>query len=132
MTLLNSMVISKRLLLRWTFGVAFLIASSFLFAFVIDHHTELHFGKDGGLLFLAKTRIICSSLFFLIIKEKKRRFPGIGVLVGFLMYLAYVVFGGEIVYNSALVDQLIVSGLIAICGVIYSGLLDKKKVEVSS
>jgi hypothetical protein len=102
-----------------------------VFAYPIDHNFDLHFGKDGGLSFLASTRIISGSIFFLIIKQRKFSFPGIGVVASFLMYLSYMYFGGEIVYESALVDQLIVSGLIAFCGYLYSKYFERN-VEVPS
>jgi hypothetical protein len=125
------MTIREKHINRWTIGLLFLVGSSFLFAYTIDHNFDLHFGKDGGLSFLASTRIISGSIFFLIIKQRKFSFPGIGVVASFLMYLSYMYFGGEIVYESALVDQLIVSGLIAFCGYLYSKYFERN-VEVPS
>lgn len=104
---------------RWIIGIVIMYAGSAVFAYLVDHDTSLYRGKDNGLIFLAFTRILSSSIFFMLIKKRILHLPGIGIFTGFLMYLLYILFGGDLVYKSNLVDQLMVSTLIVICGSLY-------------
>jgi len=104
---------------RWIIGIIILYAGSALFAFLVDHNTSLYRGKDNGLVFLVFTRILSSSIFFMLIKKEILHHPGVGILAGFLMYFLYILLGGALVYKSNLVDQLIVSTLIVGCGALY-------------
>lgn len=116
---------STRGWVRWLVGIIIMYAGSVVFAYLVDHNHGLHYGKDDGLVFLAVTRLISGSIFFFLIKNRILRFPGIGIVTGFLMYLLYILFGGNIVYKSHLVDELTVSTLIVMCGALYVRFVDR-------
>jgi hypothetical protein len=130
-TFLNSMVIRQQHIILWLLGLLALFGSAFLCSYIIKRDIDLYFGKDNGLVFLLLTRMAASAVFFFIIAGFRLRFLIVGFFVGFVSYLLYVLFGGDIVYRSPYFDQLIVSALIVISGAI-SFAFSRSNVDVSS
>lgn len=109
---------NKKCILSWFLGLIVLYGSCFLFSFLVNKDTNFHFGKDNGLVFLVCTKVVCSAAFFIIVSGWQLKSGITGMIVGFIMYLFYVLLCGDIVYQGILTDQLIVSTLVTFSAVV--------------
>ncbi len=106
--------------------VVILYSNVFFIDFLATHFSQLHFGKDNGLIFRIVATCLVSAIFFGVIKKRKV----IGFLIGFFMglfsyILTFIIYlitsiavkGDNSGWDIRLIfDQLIATTIICICG----------------